>query len=178
MTNKAIRATKPEAKKEAPSVLLDWNTEGTLKIETAGSWDGILQAAGNTSVSNGLITQIAQLGSPGNRIDQNASNFALGFVASMKPKDAAEALLLAQMAATHQAVMTLSRHLTHAESIPQKDCAEKALNKTARTFAAQMDTLKRYRSKGQQVVRVERVTVNDGGQAIVGAVSSTTKSLS
>ena len=35
-----------------------------------------------------------------------------------------------------------------------------------------METLKRYRSKGQQVVRVERVTVEDGGQAIVGAVET------
>lgn len=34
-----------------------------------------------------------------------------------------------------------------------------------------METLKRYRSKGQQVVRVERVTVADGGQAIVGNVN-------
>ncbi|SLN66908.1 hypothetical protein [Roseisalinus antarcticus] len=65
-----------------------------------------------------------------------------------------EMLLLAQMAAIHQAVMMLARHLNHVESIPQKDCAEKALNKTARTFAAQMDTLKRYRSKGRQVMRV------------------------
>ena len=30
--------------------------------------------------------------------------------------------------------------------------------------------MKRYRSKGQQVVRVERVTVQEGGQAIVGHV--------
>jgi hypothetical protein len=44
------------------------------------------------------------------------------------------------------------------------------LNKLARTYAAQMDTLKRYRSKGQ-MVRVERVTVESGGQAIVGNVS-------
>ena len=38
-------------------------------------------------------------------------------------------------------------------------------------YAAQMDTLKRYRSKGQQTMRVERVTVKDGGQAIVGNVT-------
>lgn len=35
-----------------------------------------------------------------------------------------------------------------------------------------MDTLNRYRSKGQQVVRVERVTVESGGQAIVGTVEN------
>jgi hypothetical protein len=34
----------------------------------------------------------------------------------------------------------------------------------------QMETFKRYRTGGQQKVRVEHVTVNAGGQAIVGAV--------
>jgi hypothetical protein len=35
-----------------------------------------------------------------------------------------------------------------------------------------MEALKRYRSTGQQVVRVERVTVEAGGQAIVGSVTT------
>ncbi len=67
--------------------------------------------------------------------------------------------------------MMLARQLNHVQNLPQQDAAERALNKTARTYAAQMDTLKRYRSEGKQVVRVERVTVADGGQAIVGAVN-------
>jgi hypothetical protein len=33
-----------------------------------------------------------------------------------------------------------------------------------------MDTLKRYRSKGEQKVTVQHVTVNEGGQAVVGDV--------
>ena len=34
-----------------------------------------------------------------------------------------------------------------------------------------MEALKRRRAKAQQTVRVERVTVEDGGQAIVGDVT-------
>ena len=34
-----------------------------------------------------------------------------------------------------------------------------------------MDALKRYRTKAQQTVRVERVNVNEGGQAVVGDVT-------
>ena len=109
--------------------------------------------------------------SHGRRVDEEASNFALGFVDAMDPKDPAEALLLTQMAATHQATIMLARRLNHVENIPQQDAAERALNKLARTYTAQMDTLKRYRSKGQQTVRVERVNVESGGQAIVGNVS-------
>lgn len=160
------------ADRKPPRAALNWTEAGTLDIQLSGTWDRILWASGNTTVSDGLISHAAMLGSHGKRVDPQATDFALGFVDAMQPEDAAEALLLAQMAATHQATMMLARHLNHVETIQQKDCAEKALNKTARTFAAQMDTLKRYRSKAQQVVRVERVTVQDGGQAIVGTVQT------
>jgi hypothetical protein len=45
------------------------------------------------------------------------------------------------------------------------------LNKLARTFASQVEALKKYRSAGEQTIKVQHVTVNDGGQAIVGNVS-------
>ena len=54
---------------------------------------------------------------------------------------------------------------------PQQDAAERALNKLARTFATQLEALKRYRTGGTQKVTVEHVTVNAGGQAIVGNVA-------
>ncbi len=81
-------------------------------------------------------------------------------------------MLAAQMGAIHMATMTLARRLNHVETIPQQDAAERALNKLARTFATQVQTLKKYRSKGEQVVRIERVTVKDGGQAVVGNVQT------
>jgi hypothetical protein len=43
--------------------------------------------------------------------------------------------------------------------------------KLMRTFTAQLDTLQKYRNKGQQTIQVQHVTVNDGGQAIVGNVA-------
>jgi hypothetical protein len=80
-------------------------------------------------------------------------------------------MLAAQMAAVHMASMTFARRLAHVENIPQQDSAERAFNKLARTFATQMETLKRYRTSGQQKMTVEHVTVQAGGQAIVGNVS-------
>ncbi|MCP4385048.1 MAG: hypothetical protein GY798_27155 [Hyphomicrobiales bacterium] len=56
------------------------------------------------------------------------------------------------------------------ENFQQQDSAERAFNKLARTFTTQVEALKRYRTGGKQTVRVERVTVNEGGQAIVGNV--------
>tara|TARA_R110002072_G_scaffold174874_1_gene330693 strand:- start:406 stop:954 length:549 start_codon:yes stop_codon:yes gene_type:complete len=164
------KAGHSDSARTPPQLELNVREDGVLEVAHTGDRIRLLQATGNVYVVSGILSQLAVIGSHATKIDQNASNFALGFVDTMKPKDAAEALLLAQMAATHQATMMLARRLNHVESIPQQDAAERALNKTARTFAAQMDTLKRYRSKGQQTVRVERVTVENGGQAVVGSV--------
>ena len=82
-----------------------------------------------------------------------------------------EAMLAAQMAAVHRATLTFAHRLAHVENIPQQDSAARAFNTLARTFAAQMEALKRYRTAGEQKVTVQHVTVNEGGQAVVGNVS-------
>ena len=46
------------------------------------------------------------------------------------------------------------------------------LNKLARTFASQVEALKKYRPAGEQTIKVQHVTVNDGGQAVVGTVTT------
>jgi hypothetical protein len=42
--------------------------------------------------------------------------------------------------------MTFARRLAHVDNIPQQDSAERAFNKLARIFAAQVEALKRYRT--------------------------------
>jgi len=98
--------------------------------------------------------------------------FCVAVIEGIEPRDQIVARLAAQMACVHMATMTFSRPLAHVENIPQQDAAERAFNKLARTFAAQVEALKRYRSAGEQTVRVEHVTVNEGGQAIVGNVAT------
>ena len=84
-------------------------------------------------------------------------------------------MLALQMAAVHRATMTFARRLAHVENIPQQDSAERAFNKLTRTFAAQVEALKRYRSGGEQTVTVQHVHVGEGGQAIVGNVNTPAK---
>jgi hypothetical protein len=120
---------------------------------------------------DGFIGQLANVGSQGSVVEERGLNFMLAIVKGVEPKDQVEAMLAAQMAAVHMSTMTFARRLAHVENIPQQDSAERAFNKLARTFAAQVEALKRYRSGGEQTVRVEHVTVNEGGQAIVGNVS-------
>ena len=119
---------------------------------------------------SGLLGQLVNTGSQGREPDEAGVNFMLSVVKGVEPKDQVEAMLATQMAAVHVATMTFARRLAHVDNIPQQDSAERAFNKLARTFAAQVEALKRYRTGGEQKVRVEHVTVNEGGQAIVGNV--------
>ncbi len=132
----------------------------------------LLHALGNTDSDflKGLLTQLASASSKGTEADETVLNFMLSVVKAIEPKDEVETMIAAQMAAVHVATMTFARRLSNVENIPQQDSAERALNKLARTFAAQVEALKRYRTGGQQKVTVEHVHVHEGGQAIVGMV--------
>ena len=119
----------------------------------------------------GFLMQLADAGSKGRKVDGRTLNFMLSLVKGITPKDQVEAMLAAQMAAVHTAIMTFACRLADVKTIPQQDSAERAFNKLARTFASQVEALKRYRSRGDQPSGFEHVTVNEGGQAIVGNVA-------
>jgi hypothetical protein len=120
---------------------------------------------------DGLLTQLVNVGTQGKKPDERETNFMLAMVRGIGPKDEVEAMMAAQMAAVHMATMTFARRLARVDTILQQDSAERAFNKLARTFAVQLEALKRYRTGGEQKMTVQHVTVNEGGQAIVGSVS-------
>ena len=119
---------------------------------------------------DGVLRQLANAVSPGKDADEEAINFALAVIAGIEPQDELETMLAMQMVAVHMATMTFTRRLAHVETLDQQHGSERALNKLARTFAMQMEALKRYRCGGEQKVVVQHVNVNEGGQAIVGTV--------
>ena len=72
---------------------------------------------------NGIIRQLTNVGSQGTTADEHGLNFMLAMVKGIEPKDQAEAMLAAQMAAVHNATMTFARRLNHVDNIPQQDSA-------------------------------------------------------
>jgi hypothetical protein len=133
----------------------------------------LTKALGSVSgnFAHGIVTQVVQAISPAGHVDQQSLNFVIDVIKGTKPNDQVEAMLATQMAMTHMASMSSARRLAQAENIPQQDSAVSAFNKLARTYPAQMDALKRYRTGGeQQKVTVQHVSVNNGAQAIVGDV--------
>jgi hypothetical protein len=135
----------------------------TLLADTLGT--------GDYEFAGGLLTQLTDASRSGKIVTEQELNFMLSVVAGINPRDETEALLAAQMAAIHNATMMAARRLNHVDTIAQQDSASTMLNKLARTFASQVEALKKYRSGGEQTIKVQHVTVNDGGQAIVGNVS-------
>jgi hypothetical protein len=99
-------------------------------------------------------------------------NFMVSMVKGIEPKDTLEAALAVQMAAVHVATMRQASRLSSYLNPDSYSVAERALNRLARTFAAQVETLKKYRTGGEQKVTVQHVSVSDNAQAIVGNVST------
>ena len=96
----------------------------------------------------------------------------LSVIKEIEPRDQIEAMLARPDGGRPHGSMTFARRLAHVDTITQQDSASNAFNKLTRTFAAQMEALKRYRSGGEQKMTVQHVHVAEGGQAIVGNVNA------
>ena len=109
----------------------------------------------------------------GNLGDANDERgFMLSIVKDLAPRDPVERMLAVQMAATHVASIRSARLLANCETIPQVQAHYTGFNKLMRTFAAQTEALRKYRTGGKQTVTVQHVNVGEGGQAIVGHVET------
>jgi hypothetical protein len=87
---------------------------------------------------------------------------------AFKPTDTVEGMLAAQAVALHHASLECSRRAIlegqpgEIASRLRKDAAN-----SARAMVDMIEALDRRRGKGPQAIRVERVVVQDGGQAVV-----------
>lgn len=99
----------------------------------------------------------------------------IGLVA-FKPEDEIEGMLAAQAMAMHHGAMESARRAMIPEQGFEAGMAcRKAAARYSRAFIDLLAALDRKRGKGvQQKVTVEHVHVHAGGQAIVGAIESTT----
>jgi hypothetical protein len=128
-------------------------------------------ATGDQVFAQALLVHISNFAQMGDQLTSDDLNTTISIVKEIGPRDPIEALLACQMAAIHKATVYTARRFDRCDMLDQYQATGNQLNKLARTFAAQMEALKRYRSSGEQSIRVQHVTVNDGGQAIVGTVT-------
>jgi len=124
-------------------------------------WDAL--GTSNQDLANGLLIQLAGMCEQDGQIIEDKLNFMFAIIKENKPRDSNEALLLVQMAAIQELFMKTARRLANADDVLEHDTFERALNKLGRTFATQLETLKRYRSGATQSVTV---SVTDGAQPV------------
>ena len=100
------------------------------------------------------------------------SNSAIALLQGIGPQDEVEGMLAVQMVGIHNMAMTaMGRAMITDQTFEGRQAAVSQAAKLLRTFTAQMEALKKYRTGGQQKMTVEHVHVNEGGQAIVGTVN-------
>lgn len=152
----------------------------TIKID--GN-NGFIRADSLTLAKIAKAFGTADRGLTGKLMEQTAGTFpsheafdtkfnnTLAILYDIKPKDTLEGMLTVQMVGVHNLAMNFMGRAALADQAPDGvDMNVDRATKLLRTFTAQIETLNRYRGKGQQKVVVEHVHVNAGGQAIVGTV--------
>jgi hypothetical protein len=155
---------------------------GELAISKAGSvrinqtFLGSNASAGqdNTILHNVRFAQVtcALPQSKGNCDEPKFLNLALDGVAALAPRDGMEVMLCSQLVALHsQGMDFMRRAMLSDQTVDGVDSNVNRVAKTLRTFATMAECLRSYRGGGHQRVTVEHVTVQSGGQAIVGAVN-------
>jgi hypothetical protein len=121
-------------------------------------------------MANILLNQL-MWAQDGNGKTDCAINAAYAMYQGIEPEDSIECLLATQMVATHNIAMELAkRAMLPEQTIDGVNANINRVTKLMRTFAAQVETLKKYRTGGKQTIQVQHVNVNEGGQAIVGDV--------
>lgn len=154
--------------------------KGTKKLGPTHSdvvgWSHVMLDACGTNSADFLASLIEQLegatrpmGSQefGQGTHLNAS---LAAIDAMEPANEMEAMLLAQMAATHAMAMDMLTQARQTQRADHTATYGSLAMKLMRTYAVQVETLAKLRRRGEQTVRVEHVHVHAGGQAIVGNV--------
>jgi len=110
---------------------------------------------------------------PGDGPSDMAINGAIAMISAFVPKNEVEGALALQAACTHMVAMAVMSRIGGAGGGPQRlPGLASATAKLLRAYCTQVETYRRLRGGGEQNIRVEHVHVHEGGQAIVGAVSS------
>lgn len=139
------------------------------------AWWGRLKAALATTSSAFVDATLQQLVEaarlPNGAISEIAVNATLAFIENAKPTSEIETSLLIQMACTHMAAMAVLGRVAGAVGGSRNVAMmASASAKLLHAYTHQVETLRRFRNGGAQIIRIERVDVKDGGQAVIGNV--------
>jgi hypothetical protein len=135
-------------------------------------WLDRLKAALGTGSMDFLDATLFQIQAaarlPNSGVSEIAVNAALAMIEGEKPKGETECAIVIQMALIHSATTAVLGRLAVAHGDRSVLAAATAVSRLSRAFSTLVETLRRLRNGGGQVIRVERVEVSHGGQAVIG----------
>ena len=120
-----------------------------------------------------FVDQIQNVSCSGLSIEKQAKalNGVLPLLLAIKPENEVEAMLAAQMVGIHTMTMSMmNRAMRSDQTVEGVSNNVNRVTKLSRTFIGLLEALNKHRGKGKQKITVEHVTVNEGGQAVVGNV--------
>ena len=121
---------------------------------------------------NGLVEQLSWVSQHNGQFYPIDLQFMLAVITGYQPRDQVEALLATQLAAVHLTSMKL---LSQSHSGDEWDRVQNSAAKFVRTSVSLTEALKRYRTGGEQRMIVQHVSVQDGGRAIVGSITQSSR---
>ena len=184
--SKSIKRTAAQPRTDATPPALDMTAPGKdrhIEVKVSKQATDSMREIGGSEYelwNNSLLHRTMMAAPPLASADgQPLENYTAGLAGlalrGFAPKDPVEAMIAGQAVALHFAAMECAREAM----IPQQsaDVASRLRKDTAnlsRSMVDMVDALARYRGKGPQVIRVEKMMVADGGQAVVGNVTAGT----
>ena len=90
----------------------------------------------------------------------------------LEPQDAIEAMLVTQIGLAHFGHALAMGKMWDAKNIQASEAYARIAGRMTQGFINQIEALRRHRTGGSTNITVGQVTVQEGGQAIVGAVQS------
>jgi hypothetical protein len=139
------------------------------------AWIDRLKTALGTASTEFVEATLFQLQSaarlPNSGVSEIAVNSALSMIESEQPRNETECAIVVQMACVHSATMAVLGRIGGGHGGDRHVlAAATAASRLSRTFAILVETLRRLRTGSSQVIRIERVDIRDGAQAIIGNV--------
>jgi hypothetical protein len=138
-------------------------------------FDRLMAACGSASPDfvNATLFQLqAAARLPNSGLSEIAVNAALALIEHERPQGETECAIVVQMACVHSATMAVLGRLGGGHGGDRHVlAAATAASRLSRTFAILVETLRRLRNGGSpQVIRIERVDIREGGQAVIGNI--------
>lgn len=160
----------------APQVAAAVRTQAADLLRPDGGEKNPITGSDSSAFSRHLLSTVGSAlwfpeGTPPEQIVA-ATAAALSAVQGFAPRDPVEGMMAAQAVALHHAAMECFRRaMIPGQSFEVADRLRRQGANLSRAMVDMAEGIDRRRGKGPQVVRVERVVVQDGGQAIVGAIT-------